>query len=43
MTFSMSLPVVFKRTIGQKDFSILYEFLFGLGMMTVIVDLNRDG
>jgi len=40
MIFSMSLPVVLSRTMGQKDLRVLYEFLLGLGMITVFVDLK---
>ena len=34
-TFSMSLPRVLSRTMGQKAFGWLYEVLLGLGMMIV--------
>ena len=36
ITFSISLPTVLSRTIGLKDFGELYDFLFGLGMTTII-------
>jgi len=42
MTFSMSFPAVFSRTIGQKDLGELYEFLLSLGMIIVLVDLKCD-
>jgi len=29
--------------MGQKDFGELYKFLFGLGMIIVLVDLKCDG
>jgi len=34
-TFSMSLPRVLRKTIGQKAFSWSYEVLFGLSMIIV--------
>jgi len=43
MTFSMSFPAVFSRTIGQKDLGELYEFLLSLGMIIVLVDLKCNG
>ena len=36
ITFSISLPTVLSRTIGLKDFGDLYDFLFGLGITTII-------
>ena len=33
MTFSMSLPSVFKRVIDQNILGVLYEALLGLGMI----------
>jgi len=42
MTFSISLLVVFSRTMGRKDLGELYESLFGLGMIIVLVDLKCD-
>ena len=43
ITFLISLPTVLNRTIGLKDFGELYNFLFGLGMTTVIDLLKCDG
>ena len=43
ITFSISLPTVLSRTIGLKDFGESYDFLFGLGMTTVIDLLKCDG
>ena len=43
MAFSMSLPVVFNRTIGQKDLGVLYDSLLGLGMMTELAALKCEG
>ena len=36
ITFSISLPRVFRRTIGQNAFRLSYDVLFGLEMMTVV-------
>ena len=36
ITFSTSLPRVFRRTIGQNAFGLSYDVLFGLGMTTVV-------
>ena len=41
--FSKSFPVVFKRTIGQKDFGESYTVLLGLGMTIVVDVLKWDG
>ena len=35
MTFSISFPKVFRRTMGQKDLGLSYACLFGFGMMMV--------
>ena len=43
ITFSISLPTVLSKTIGLKDFSKSYDFLFGLGMMTVVDLLKCNG
>ena len=43
ITFSTSLPRVFKRVIGQNVFGLLYNVLFGLGMMTVVEILKYLG
>jgi len=36
MTFSISLLTVLRRTIGLKALEELYNFLLGLGIMTVV-------
>ena len=36
MTFSMSLLRVLRRTMGRKAFGLLYDGLFGLGMIIVV-------
>ena len=43
ITFSTSLPRVFKRTIGQNAFGLLYDVLFGLGMTTIVEILKYLG
>jgi len=43
ITFSISFPAVLSRTIGQKNLGVLYDFLFGLGIITVLVALKWDG
>ena len=43
ITFSTSLPRVFKRTIGWNAFGLLYDILFGLGMTTVVEILKYLG
>ena len=43
ITFSISLPRVFRRTIGQNVFGLSYDVLFGLGMMTVVDILKYSG
>ena len=43
ITFSTSLPRVFKRMIGQNAFRLLYDILFGLGMTTVVEILKYLG
>jgi len=35
MTFLMSFPKVFRRTMGQKDLGLSYACLFSFGMITV--------
>jgi len=40
MTFSMSLPVVLSKTMGQKDLGVLSDSLFGLGMIIVLAALK---
>ena len=42
-TFSMSLPNVLRRTIGQKAFGWSYDDLFGLSMMIVVKILKYFG
>jgi len=34
---------VLSRTIGQKDLGVLYETLFGLGMIMVLANLKWKG
>ena len=36
MTFLISFPRVFSKTIGLNDLGELYNVLLGLGMMTVV-------
>jgi len=36
----MSLLAVLSKTIGQNDLGILYDSLFGLGMITVLAALK---
>jgi len=43
ITFLISLLIVLSRTIGLKDLGILYDFLFSLGMMTVVDLLKCKG
>jgi len=43
MTFSTSLPVVLRSTMGQKELSVLCNVLFGLGMTTELADLKWKG
>ena len=43
MTFSISLPSVFKRTIGRNAFGVSYEVLFGLEITTVVETLKYLG
>jgi len=43
MTFSMSFSVVLRRTMDWKDFSVLYDSLLGLGIMTVVAVLKCNG
>ena len=43
ITFSTSLPRVFRRTIGQNAFRLPYDVLFGLGMTTVVEILKYLG
>ena len=43
MTFSMSLPTVLRRIIGLNNLEELYDFLFGLGITTVVDILKCDG
>ena len=40
ITFLISLPTVLSRTIGLKDFSKSYDFLFSLEMM-IVIDLLK--
>jgi len=43
MTFSMSLPNVFKRTIGQKALGESYDGFCGLGMIIDVDSLKWLG
>ena len=43
ITFSMSLPTVLRRTIGLNNLEELYNFLFGLEMMTIVDFLKCEG
>jgi len=36
MIFSMSFPVILRRTIGQNDFVESYEALLDFGIMTKV-------
>ena len=40
IAFSINLPRVFRRTIGQKALGLSYDGLFGLGMITVVDTLK---
>ena len=39
----MSLPTVLRRTIGLNNLEELYNFLFGLEMMTIVDFLKYKG
>ncbi len=43
ITFLISLLIVLSRTICLKDLGMLYDFLFSLGMMTVVDLLKCKG
>jgi len=43
ITFLINLPIVLSRTIGLKDLEESYNFLFGLGITTVIDLLKCEG
>jgi len=43
ITFSTSLPRVFRRIIGRKAFGLSYDALFSLGMTTVVEILKYLG
>jgi len=43
MAFSISLPIVLSKTIGQKDLEESYVTLLGLGMMMDNDTLKCDG
>ena len=43
ITFSTSLPRVFRRMIGRNAFGLSYNVLFGLGMTTVVEILKYLG
>jgi len=40
--FSISLPVILSKTMGQKDLGVLYASLLGLGMMTEVAVLKWE-
>ena len=42
-TFSISLPIVLRRTMGQKKLGVLCEVLFGLGITTELDNLKWEG
>ena len=42
MAFSMSLPVVLSKTIGQKDLRVLQDSLLGLGMIMELAALKQE-
>jgi len=42
-TFSISLSVVLRRTMGQKELGVLCEVLFGLGITTELANLKWEG
>jgi len=43
MTFSISFPKMFKRTIGQNNLGNSYDILFGFGMIINNKDLKYNG
>ena len=43
ITFLINLPIVLSRTMGLKDLGVLYDFLFGLGITTVVDLLKYKG
>ena len=43
ITFSMSLSTVLRRTIGLNNLGELYDFLFSLGITTVVDFLKCEG
>ena len=43
ITFSISLPRVFNKTIGRNAFGLSYDVLSGLGIMTVVETLKYLG
>ena len=43
MVFSISLPTVFNRTIGQKDLGKLYNSLLGFRMIIELAALKCEG
>jgi len=43
ITFLISLPIVLSRMIGLKNLGELYDFLFSLGIMTVVDLLKCEG
>jgi len=43
MTFSINLPIVLSRTIGQKVLRKSYNFLLSLGIIMDVETLKCDG
>ena len=43
MTFSISLPIILRRTMGLNDLGESYDFLLGLGITIVLEILKCDG
>ena len=43
ITFSISLPVVLRSTMGQKELGMLCDVLFGLGIITELAILKWEG
>jgi len=43
MTFSMNLLTVLRRMIGLKALGESYDFLLGLGIMTIVDFLKCEG
>ena len=43
MTFSISLPIILRRTMGLNDLGESYDFLLGLGITIILEILKCDG